>query len=315
MSRRKYANEFGLILVCTPHKFGRQREIEMVSPDDLEGCHIYVVSQQPRLSIDSDSVVFTKSKFSATLRVQRADKFDEYRISRPSSPEQAGFSYRSEWPYDFMQILDDRGELFFTAPVALFIREYKVSGLPVSLYEQEVLYVGQAFGKDGERTAFDRLRSHSTLQRIYSELPPDKEIWLSLCRITDAALSGTMTPHLLAEIEDDEENATRTVDMLRWAEDRDFLSREGIALTEAALIRFFQPKYNKIFRDNFPDPQHVSTRECYDLEINTLAMEFHGYAVTTQYWSSVVHPKWTHFEVYSLFSENDRRNMFDLWAD
>lgn len=37
----------------------------------------------------------------------------------------------------------------------------------------EVLYIGQAYGRNGERNALDRLRRHETLQRIALEGIPN----------------------------------------------------------------------------------------------------------------------------------------------
>ncbi|MET7327442.1 hypothetical protein [Nonomuraea sp. NPDC005650] len=314
MANRKFAHEFGLTLVCTPQRFGRQREFELLPAEQLEGCHIYIVSQQPRLSIAPNSGEFANSIFRAILRVQHAGEFHEHPIRMRIPPEQEGFTLKTEWPHDFMRVFDQQGELYFSAPVALFLRGYNIKGLPGNIFDQEVLYVGQAFGKEGERSAFDRLRSHSTLQRIYSELSPDKEVWLSLCKITDVVLMQTMTPHLEAEIEGEEENLQRIMDLVAWTQSKDFTSREGVALIEAALIRFFQPKYNMIFRNNFPDPAHVSTRECYDLEINALIMEFHGNGSDSRYWTPTVNAEWQHIHLYSLFSAEDRRSLLDMWG-
>lgn len=53
--------------------------------------------------------------------------------------------------------------------------------------EFEVLYIGQSYGKRGERTAITRLSSHSTLQKILMDCQSkysDKHIYLLLLEIT-----------------------------------------------------------------------------------------------------------------------------------
>ncbi len=50
-----------------------------------------------------------------------------------------------------------------------------------------VLYIGQAYGKEGSRTAFDRLEAHPTLQKILTEYRgehPDKHIYILLLEMT-----------------------------------------------------------------------------------------------------------------------------------
>jgi hypothetical protein len=55
------------------------------------------------------------------------------------------------------------------------------------LAQQEVLYVGKAFGKKGERTALDRILSHSTIQRIYAEHQSTTyDIFIGFLRVTSA---------------------------------------------------------------------------------------------------------------------------------
>jgi hypothetical protein len=91
------------------------------------------------------------------------------------------YSWLSEWPYEEYVILDEQENLAHGGVVAMILNF--LTDPPDALLLHEVLYVGQAFGSDGDRSAWDRLKSHSTLQRIYSETRPDKEIWLTLCEI------------------------------------------------------------------------------------------------------------------------------------
>jgi hypothetical protein len=45
----------------------------------------------------------------------------------------------------------------------------------------EVVYVGQAFGSEGNRTAYDRLKNHETLFEVYSDIihkNPALEPWV-----------------------------------------------------------------------------------------------------------------------------------------
>lgn len=177
--------------------------------------------------------------------------------------------------------------------------------------EHSVLYIGQAFGREGERQAFDRLRSHSTLQRIYSERRPDREVWLALCAITDVAIISVAHPRDTGVVRGDEDRAHIRRVYERINNPR-FYGKEGVALAEAALIKHFQPKYNIIFKDNFPDPKHVALSECFDLDLNTVVVEFQGMYTPYSYGTETVEPNSNHFAVYPLFEKEGRAELFDL---
>ena len=129
----------------------------------------------------------------------------------------------------------------------------------------EVLYVGQAYGSNGERTAPDRLRSHSTLQAIYSRVisrSPDQEIWLSLWSFDtklllsmDGRWSQYQTP-----LEEDDAHLDQV-----W--DTPLNEQQKINLTEAAIIYYFQPEFNVQFKNEFPSPVHSTYAQCYSCDL------------------------------------------------
>jgi hypothetical protein len=88
--------------------------------------------------------------------------------------------------------------------------------------------------------------------------------------------------------------------------------RQQIAFTEAALIRYFQPRYNRIFRDTFPNPEHSTYRECYDIELNMVSVELQTDELGVRLWSQSAEPDWIHFCTFPLHSREDRVYMFDL---
>ena len=80
------------------------------------------------------------------------------------------------------------------------------------------------------------------------------------------------------------------------------------------MIRYFQPEYNKIFKDTFPNPAHKTYAECYDLDINSVAVELNTEDSYCRLWSEAVPPRWTHFIHYALHSRAERQAMFDIEA-
>ncbi|HZG02287.1 MAG TPA: hypothetical protein VE546_01710, partial [Streptomyces sp.] len=255
---------------------GRQRDLEKQDVPRDPPCHIYIVTQAPRVSIPPKSITIKDGCVSGVARQQSEEDFAYLDFSfgyelRGSARE---IAWKSDYPYEDFSLIDqESGETLITGNAHVLLA---LLGVDPSWRTHEVLYVGQAFGKAGERQAFDRLRKHDTLQRIYSEQRPDREIWLSLCAITDVATMSTMHPRDVGTVSEEEDTAHAVRVYKKVVQNEHFNGHEGVALAEAGLIRYFQPKYNKIFRDNFPDPQHVSLAECMDLEVNTLIIELHG---------------------------------------
>ncbi|MEW6703784.1 MAG: hypothetical protein AB1430_02910 [Pseudomonadota bacterium] len=107
-----------------------------------------------------------------------------------------------------------------------------------------VLYVGQGIGRSKKRSALERLLDHSTLQRILADvnaLHPSNEVLLLLYRFEHqkAFLSTGGDLRLDPRSTADEELAH----MHRMTSTK-MSRRSQVALSEAALIRYFQPYYN-----------------------------------------------------------------------
>lgn len=90
-----------------------------------------------------------------------------------------------------------------------------------------------------------------------------------------------------------------------------------INVTEAALINYFKPKYNKDFIENFPDPQHVGYRQYYDLDYNCITieldLEFDTFPIIEL--RTEINNIKSCFDViqYNLFNNNKRQNMYEMF--
>lgn len=308
-SSKRYDSEFILSLVVFARYHGRQKDLRQVGLPPEPKCNLYIVSSAPRVTADPTSVRFTRSgELFVTLREQVRDSFREHPVHiERFTLDTTGLTWHSEWPHDEFNILDSEGQVFTGGTVSAFFQ--KIGALPESLRKQEVLYVGQAFGKAGERNAFERLQSHSTLQRIYSEVQPDSEIWLTLCSIDDVALNMAMDKPGRPSTKTAAENQEHMLRVYRRFNSADFSDREGVTGAEAGLIRYFKPKYNIIYRNTFPDPSHVHISTLYELEIHTLVVELQSFQMNLEFGSSSVEYKGLHFALYRL---GDLADIFDF---
>lgn len=110
----------------------------------------------------------------------------------------------------------------------------------------KLLYIGQSYGKAGERAATDRLQNHSTLQKILAE-----------CQ---NKYTGYNIHILLFQFEQDQIVAEYTCNNQPAfiVPTPHFDEQQIINITEAALIHYFKPEYNKVFISVFPSDNHTS---------------------------------------------------------
>ena len=177
------------------------------------------------------------------------------------------------------------------------------------LLDTEVLYVGQAYGEGGSRVAPERLKTHSTLQGIYAEAlraSPDTEIWIALWSFELMILTSFDSRFPVATtLEQDDSHIANVLG-------KGISEQQQINFTEAALIRYFQPEYNTMFKESFPSPAHSTYAECYGLDLNTVNVELQCEPLGCRLWSNVVAPEWDHFVTFPLHSPEARKEMFDL---
>jgi hypothetical protein len=175
--------------------------------------------------------------------------------------------------------------------------------------------VGQAFGKDGSRQATDRLAQHETLQKVLVEISanePHKEVWLALLSFQEPIQIMSIEGRKEVEIESTKEESDSHYQksfgvMPSW--------QQQINFTEAALIKYFQPPYNKKLRDTFPSPAHSTYSECYTLDLNTVAVELQTGETHLHFYSESAPASWFHIAQFPLHSIEQRKSMFDFTVD
>ncbi len=250
------------------------------------------------------------------FKIQRRDQFEDLsiRIGLDNNIWQPGLEIKSEYPYRMFQLYRD-GELLLNAKVYTFLQLFQFNEQQ-DFIDFEVLYIGQSYGVDGARTAPDRLISHSTLQGIYAEAMdknPDSEIWLALASFDQFNLMmfDGRSSFTDEERESDKERFSTAYDKLNW--DGGISDQQKINFTEAALIRYFKPPYNQIYKDSFPNPAHSTYTECYDLDINSVCIELNtGDIVNCRFYSEAVPKVNWHMKDFALHSKEERRAMFDI---
>lgn len=307
MVQRKYISEFGLNMVNGYRLLLQQEHLNQVDQTGIEP-HIYIVARRPRITLDPKSVKFTDDKVTGFFQKQIKEKLIPIPFETQNFLGTSNVSLRCEYPYTEYSIFDENNVVISNGKCALLL-----ATLSPEFWQHldlEVLYVGQSYGKDGKRTASERLQSHSTLQDIYAEAiknSPDQDIWLIL---------STFEPLLLGSIDGRSKNYATTMEKdsehICKVINTDITEQQQINFTEAALIRYFQPSYNKIYKGSFPNPAHSTYSECYDVDLNMVCVEVQTKDLGLRLWSEAIKPQWVHFCSFPLHSREDRVYMFEF---
>lgn len=223
------------------------------------------------MTADPASAQIDGEFISGTIRIHHADQFNEYEF-RSRHPFGNNCTIRSPWPHDEFQVLSADGQLRGGGVVANLGLTSELP-LPLEANDFHVLYVGQAYGAEGERTAPDRLNSHSTFQRILADCPRDQQIWWMVASISDEQYFIEMAPPSHPSSTTDEEDRAHIKLVTETIDNPSFRESEAVSLAEAALIRYFQPQYNEIFKNEFPGRRHKMLDSLRRLDLLALLVE------------------------------------------
>lgn len=321
MMKRKYESEVALNLY-TSHK--RFFPIEALDKINFEkNYHIYMILTKPRTFVDEKSLSFKGEELYVKLyKIENGEKKYFNKIKYPISKflNESNCTVSSQYPYD--KITFD-----------LYNKEtgYKISGkrnidkiyidaefilnLVMEKIDFEVLYIGQSYGKEGERTAPNRLKSHEKLQKILMDYSgvSNKRIYAMLFEISysNIYLFDGVSKDFIVDGESENIHYNRII-----SEFPNY--NEVINICEGALINHFKPSYNKNFKNNFPDKNHKGYKDYLNLDYNCLNLE-----LDLDFNDLYVELKTTHESSkgsnyiikYNLFSNKIRKNMFDSFFD
>lgn len=271
--------------------------------------HIYLICRSPRIFLDNSKTNINDDNISLTFYTTIGGMKKEIVQTIVNSKEHPIAKIECEYPYNMIKAFSPDGKLRTEVKTTLLL---KITTYQNNDYfnEQnlEVLYVGQAFGKNGERITIDRLKAHEKAQKIYYETQqrfPDHEVWFLSLTFEPLLFTffkpwGDINPDLFeTELEHQEKVTTTPITL-----------NQQITIMEAALIKYFNTyDYNKEYID-FPSPEHKSYDEIYNLDFNSAAFELTSKSINTKLWSNDIEPTFFHCKDFFLHSNTDRTSMF-----
>ncbi|NHN70163.1 hypothetical protein G7W60_20180 [Pseudomonas fluorescens] len=216
----------------------------------LLGCNIYLIARRHRIYLKPEGFALNGRTLTGEFLVLREHGMTPvpfvYEITSSLIPEDVSIeNVAVALNGTSLLILTPKGE----QPIAVnaMVASAKSSLEPRDT-DMEVLYVGQALGRSGSRTALDRLLSHNKFQQILAETSthfPEREVLLLLYRFehgkTIISNGGDFNVEAQATVAQDSAH----MDRLRNVQ---LNRKEVVSLAEAGLINYFKPYYNTLIK-------------------------------------------------------------------
>jgi hypothetical protein len=221
---------------------------------NLETCHIYLIGFVPRIERSEP-------------RIENGDLVTTYMI--------LGATYELHWPIPPRSKIETVADRWWVStengdrigPTEQAVQRRLNDELDAVRFE--VLYIGQSYGKDGSRNAVDRLLKHETLQKISLQgIPTSHQLYVVLLEIQPANRMITVMNPFAKHVDEGNQRISAGLDKLF-----DTNEAERITLYEASLIRYFQPRYNKEFKDSFPSTNMKVLADCFKKDFAALIAE------------------------------------------
>lgn len=175
-------------------------------------------------------------------------------------------------------------------------------------HSYDVIYIGRSIGTKTNRSAIDRLKNHSSLQKILSDVhynEPDKEIMIFMFAFENEYVFSSLDGRS-GLINDGDDDNHRFKNAVKNKPTRN----QSVVMIEAALIRFFEPKYNIQLKKTKISPALLALKKCYDIDMSGLVVEVRTDEIGCCFYSSKV-PKNTHHIIQiDLVSHQKRLSFF-----
>lgn len=275
-------------------------------------CNIYFVLKRPKVTFNPNSIYQIDNVFHIDFLVHNKTKIAKIGLGIELNDLKSDVKIFTEYPYNLFVIKDSKKTHLVARPSSLIDSEIVNNNIKTSILDYEILYIGQAYGKDGKRTAIDRLKKHETVQKIYTDTlteNPDSDIWFLLTHFSQVNFLISLGEDVVYK-----NNKKRDDFLVNHFIDNNgfkFTDKQRINFTEAGLIKLFEPKYNIEFKNNFPDKNHTSYSECYNLEIRGLNIELDTSEMKRRIYTKKTGRRVRYSKMYEFETTDDRISFLD----
>jgi hypothetical protein len=175
----------------------------------------------------------------------------------------------------------------------------------------EVIYVGQAYGRNKLRQIDKRLTNHEKLQKIALEIIQKGTLEEVLVIGLNYLVKDLATAFVTVDTDRNQFSLENMIKLRNQARKRIPESQE-VTVYEASLINYFQPELNVEYRESFPSRGYVSYEEIYKTRFDYSSMEIDTYNTGARIFSKEVpESKYHHDKNYILDSAEEKKEFFD----
>ncbi|EBV3304139.1 MULTISPECIES: hypothetical protein [Pseudomonas] len=313
---RKFVTEYALgylnsyTSMVTAHQLLLGGRVDPVDQENLAKCHIYIIAARAEPFFKPETLKHENGMLSGTVcyRIDGEEKdipFEGYQWTLDDKSSTIDCKY----PYREICSFNPDGQQGTYVPASLLtlglVPEDGSSAHDLNRYE--VLYVGQSIGQ-GNRSAAERLKSHSTLQKILALTNydyPDKEIMIFMYQFENDQILTSFDGRA-KEADNSDANELRLMNAIKNPPNK----KQKIGMIEAGLIRYFKPHYNEVFKIKFPSTKHKTLKSCYDLDVSSLVIELTSEELNYFFYSQAVKPSSHHIVKIDLVASQKRLSFF-----
>lgn len=317
----KYGTESFLSMYLNQYQFVLGADLESYSKSDGlfnndNPCNIYFVLRRPKVTINPESFTSNKVKANFDFIIHEKEHYGVINLAIELKNASSKLELKTEYPYNLFAITDNSKTLLVARPSSMIDRVEMENNVETDLLDYEILYIGQAYGRDGERTALERLAAHETVQNIYTHSltnNPDCDIWILLTNFSQLNLLFNLDSDLIDFNEENEKKDFKKGNEFIDNNGLNFTEKQKINFTEAALIKYFEPTYNKEFKDTFPNKNHKSYSECYTLDVRALTIELETSEMVRNIYTEKSGRKKYHKQMFEFNDDNDRISLLGMY--
>lgn len=218
-----------------------------------------------------------------------------------------------DYPHISLELITNSGEVLRSIDANYIANLFQLN----DLISAKVLYVGKAYGKDGNRNALDRLKKHEKLQEILANYvnKPDKSILIGMFEFAPARMIENFNGASNIEYIQEEEE-----ERIQKAVNGDIPIKDQIAIIEASIIRYFVPEYNILLKNDLPSKQSKTLAKCYEYDFSAVGVTIWCKSdsmppTTFKLYSNNVPKNWLHVIKIDLHTPEDRKQFFMLGND
>lgn len=312
MTVRKYLTEIAFTLPSQGTLLIHPKDISKLDKEReevrelAEDCHIYIIAKRPRLRFVPNSFTWSGGVTNGKLACIDGGTLKEINFTMQGEP--ALDIVYAPYPHRTIDLTKD-GEVIYTLPAHLMPNMFMTTDMP-SVNELEIVYIGMAYG-DGNRSAKDRLKSHSTLQQVLADMSADEPDAEALIIMVQYAPPLVMMHFDGREKSLDPDADRDPVGDIRSAE-KLINRRIETSLAEAGLIRYFQPRYNEKYKNNFPSAAHTITEELYTIDFLAFVVELDTEDIKVRLFSPTRLPGYHHIASFDLHDPEERKSFFHM---